>query len=164
MDFPSNNAIQDLLKQLKDINSKLQSVKEEGEEVNMDVRNCLAELDHRMMLLIQVDERLCDTLVQLDAVRQEKEKLVQQIRDLGDVTRTTKPSDACLSDMQMEEALLLEEEEDLKRQCEQLKMILKRASKSKKKGQDPLNDRETSKDSSQNVTAVKPGRKRVTCK
>ncbi|KAM9487142.1 uncharacterized protein Hap1MRO34_006990 isoform 2-T2 [Clarias gariepinus] len=82
MDSPQNppnvssqydKEVQDLLKQLKDASCKLQRVKSEREEVNAEVHQWREEMDRRMLLVLHVDERVCDALMELEAAKQKKQ-------------------------------------------------------------------------------------------
>ncbi|MCJ8732150.1 hypothetical protein PDJAM_G00207940 [Pangasius djambal] len=114
--------VQDLLKQLKDATSKLQRVKSEREEVNMEVHQCREEMDRRMLLLLHVDDRVCDALMELEAAKRKKQTLSQQT--LNTHAREPKLSGVCVSVMQKQVEALEEEENKLKLQCEQMKKAL----------------------------------------
>ncbi|XP_034160305.1 uncharacterized protein si:ch211-167j6.3 isoform X2 [Pangasianodon hypophthalmus] len=75
--------VQDLLKRLKDATSKLQRVKSEREEVNKEVHQCREEMDRRMLLVLHVDDRVCDALMELEAAKQKKQTLIQLIQTLN---------------------------------------------------------------------------------
>ncbi|MCI4378021.1 hypothetical protein PGIGA_G00210700 [Pangasianodon gigas] len=116
--------VQDLLKRLKDATSKLERVKSEREEVNMEVHQCREEMDRRMLLLLHVDDRVCDALMELEAAKQKKQTLIQLIQTLNTHAREPKLSSVCVSVMQKQVEALEEEENKLKLQCEQVKKAL----------------------------------------
>ncbi|KAM9487141.1 uncharacterized protein Hap1MRO34_006990 isoform 1-T1 [Clarias gariepinus] len=133
MDSPQNppnvssqydKEVQDLLKQLKDASCKLQRVKSEREEVNAEVHQWREEMDRRMLLVLHVDERVCDALMELEAAKQKKQALIELIQSLNTHTREKKLSSASLSLMQKRVEALEEEEKKLKLQCEQVKKAL----------------------------------------
>ncbi|KAF4086657.1 hypothetical protein AMELA_G00086880 [Ameiurus melas] len=125
MDSPHDGkAVQDLSKRLKDATSKLQRVKSEREEVNMEVHQRCEEMDRRMLLLLPVDNQVCDALMELEAAKQKKQTLIQLIESLSTRTRETKLSSVSVSMMQEKVVVLEEEENKLKLQCEQVKKAL----------------------------------------
>ncbi|KAG7331552.1 hypothetical protein KOW79_005521 [Hemibagrus wyckioides] len=133
MDSPQDNthnssqndkAVHDLLKQLKDATSKLQRVKAESEDVRMEVQQWREEMDRRMLLLLHVDDRVCDALMELEAVKQEKRTLIQLIETLNTRAREMKLSSISVSVMHKQVEALEEEEHKLKAQCEHVKKVL----------------------------------------
>ncbi|XP_047014721.1 uncharacterized protein si:ch211-167j6.3 isoform X2 [Ictalurus punctatus] len=132
MDSPHDDKdVQDLSKRLKDATSKLQRVKSEREEVNMEVHQRREDMDRRMLLLLHVDNRVCDALIELEAAKQKKQTLVQLIESLSTHTWETKLSSVSVSVMQEKVEVLEEEENKLKLQCEQVKKALDDVQESK---------------------------------
>ncbi|XP_037394894.1 uncharacterized protein si:ch211-167j6.3 [Pygocentrus nattereri] len=152
--------VQDLLKMLKDRTCELQSLKNRREEISQQIHLDREEMDRRTLLLLYMDEGLMDALMKLDAVKKEQQKLDQQIHEL--TTRSTERSKVSLSQLQKQEATLLEEENQLKLQRENLKKALEDAQKNTQKGPEFLQENQTPQtDASRNETAAKPGRKRA---
>ncbi|XP_067299650.1 kinetochore protein Nuf2 [Pseudorasbora parva] len=146
--FQDDTEIQDLLKQLNDAKTELQLTKDEVEQVNKDVNKCREELDRRMMMMVQMDEGLCNSLLELDTLMQEKKSLANQLEELN-LSRTMESKQAVLRSLQEEESVLQEQERNLKLKSEQLRKELVEASSNIQEGS-----------SSQNKSTKKPVRKR----
>ncbi|XP_046701024.1 uncharacterized protein si:ch211-167j6.3 [Silurus meridionalis] len=116
--------VQNLLKRLKDATSKLQQVKAEKEVISMEVHQRREELDRRMLLLLHVDDRVCDALMELEAAKQKKQTLTQLNQSLDTSAREVKLRNVSVSIMQNQVKELEEEENKLKLQCEQVKKEL----------------------------------------
>ncbi|KAL7865161.1 hypothetical protein SRHO_G00104080 [Serrasalmus rhombeus] len=152
--------VQDLLKELRDRTCELQSLKNRREEISQQIHLDREEMDRRTLTLLYMDEGLMDALMKLDAVKKEQQKLDQQIHEL--TTRSSERSKVSLSQLQKQEATLLEEENQLKLQRENLKKVLEDAQKNTQKGPEFLQENQTPQtDASRNETAAKPGRKRA---
>ncbi|KAK3568979.1 hypothetical protein QTP86_021377 [Hemibagrus guttatus] len=76
------------------------------------------EMDRRMLLLLHVDDRVCDALMELEAVKQEKRMLTQLMETLNTRVREMKLSSVSVSVMHKQVEALEEEEHKLKVQCE----------------------------------------------
>ncbi|XP_001342546.1 uncharacterized protein si:ch211-167j6.3 isoform X1 [Danio rerio] len=118
--FQDDKEIQDLSKQLEDAKTELQLTNDEVERVNKDVNKCREELDQRMMMMVQKDEGLCNSLLELDAIMQEKKHLISQLEEFT-LSGTIESKQALLRSLQTEESSLLEQECNLKLKREQLK-------------------------------------------
>ncbi|KAK9969586.1 hypothetical protein ABG768_027747 [Culter alburnus] len=125
--FQDNTEIQGLLKQIEDAKSELQLTKDEVEQVNKDVNKCREEMDRRMMMMVQMDEGLWNSLLELDALMQEKKSLADQLEELT-LSSTVESKQALLRSLQEEESSLLEQERNLKLKHEQLRKALAEAS------------------------------------
>uniref|UniRef100_A0AAR2KJN5 Uncharacterized protein n=1 Tax=Pygocentrus nattereri TaxID=42514 RepID=A0AAR2KJN5_PYGNA len=126
--------LMDLLKMLKDRTCELQSLKNRREEISHLCSCSREEMDRRTLLLLYMDEGLMDALMKLDAVKKEQQKLDQQIHELTTRFGHTARSKVSLSQLQKQEATLLEEENQLKLQRENLKKALEDAQKNTQKG------------------------------
>lgn len=124
--FQDDTEIQDLLKQLKDAKTELQLTKDEVEQVNKDVNKCREEMDRRMMMMVQMDEGLCNSLLELDTLMQEKKSLANQLEEFT-LSRTMESKQAVLRSLREEESSLLEQECNLKLRSEQLRKALAEA-------------------------------------
>ncbi|XP_051999213.1 uncharacterized protein si:ch211-167j6.3 [Xyrauchen texanus] len=121
--FEDDPEIQDLLKQLKDAKTEQQVTKDELDQVNKDVNSCREEMDRRMMMMVQVDEGLWNSLLELDAVMEEKKSLAKQLQELT-LSRTIESNQALLRSLQKEKSHLLELEHNLKIRRDQLRKEL----------------------------------------
>ncbi|XP_067266385.1 BICD family-like cargo adapter 1 [Chanodichthys erythropterus] len=129
--FQDNTEIQGLLKQIEDAKTELQLTKDEVEQVNKDVNKCREEMDRRMMMMVQMDEGLWNSLLELDALMQEKKSLAGQLEELT-LSSTVESKQALLRSLQEEESSLLEQECNLKLKHEQLRKALAEASSNMK--------------------------------
>ncbi|XP_056107709.1 uncharacterized protein si:ch211-167j6.3 [Rhinichthys klamathensis goyatoka] len=125
--FQDDTEIQDLLKQLNDAKTELQLTKDEVGRVNKDVNKCREEMDRRIMMMVQIDEGLWNSLLELDALMQEKKSLANQLEEFT-LTRTVESKQALVRSLQEEESGLLEQERNLKLKREQLLKALAEAS------------------------------------
>ncbi|XP_057192216.1 uncharacterized protein si:ch211-167j6.3 [Triplophysa rosa] len=156
--FNDDKEIQDLLKQLSDAKTELQFTKDELEQVNKDVKKCRDEMDRRMMMMVQMDEGLWNSLLELDSVMQEKKSLVDQLQELT-LSNTIESKQALLSGLQKQESSLLEQECNLKLKLNQLRKALEDPSSNKEEvsqGESPIHP----DSSSQDKPTVKSVRKR----
>ncbi|KAI5616364.1 hypothetical protein C0J50_24071 [Silurus asotus] len=90
----------------------------------MEVHQRREELDRRMLLLLHVDDRVCDALMELEAAKQKKQTLTQLNQSLDMSAREVKLRNVSVSIMQNQVKELEEEENKLKLQCEQVKKEL----------------------------------------
>ncbi|XP_065149388.1 uncharacterized protein [Paramisgurnus dabryanus] len=162
--FENDQEIQDLLQQLKDVKTEFQSTQDELEQVTKDVNTCREEMDRRMMMMVQMDEGLWNSLLELDSVMQERKGLENQLQELT-LSSTVESQQALLSGLQEEKSSLLEQEHKLKLRCEQLRKALEGPSSNIEKGAKGTNvsqsENPTKPDSSsQSKSTVKPVRKR----
>ncbi|GAA6096628.1 uncharacterized protein si:ch211-167j6.3 isoform X1 [Tachysurus ichikawai] len=81
-------------------------------------------MDCRMLLLLHLDDQVCEALIELEAVKQEKQILMQLIQTMNAEAREMKLNSVSVSVMQQQEEALLEEENKLKLQCEHVKKML----------------------------------------
>ncbi|XDV30740.1 hypothetical protein PO909_033590 [Leuciscus waleckii] len=125
--FQDDTEIQDLLKQIDDAKTELQLTKDEVEQVNKDVNKCREEMDRRIMMMVQVDEGLWNSLLELDALMQLKKSLASQLEEFT-LTSSVESKQALVRSLQEEKSGLLEQERNLKLRREQLTKALEEAS------------------------------------
>ncbi|KAF5886283.1 ankyrin repeat and zinc finger domain-containing protein 1 isoform X1, partial [Clarias magur] len=160
MDSPQNHPnvssqydkdVQDLLKRLKDATCELQRVTCEREEVNTEVLQGREETDRRMLLLLHVDERVCDALMELEAAEQKKQALIELIQSLNTHARSqsvpytvlmAKPNRCSLFDLAVEPNLIdgLREVSGLQNHQEPLHLIIREDVSDDKRGTDASQD------------------------
>ncbi|XP_072541439.1 uncharacterized protein [Salminus brasiliensis] len=146
-------SVQDLLKELKDRREELQRVKDEREQISLQIQQHREEMDRRMLLLLYMDEGLMDALVKLDSVKKEKQKLENQIHQL--TSRNPQWHAVSLTDLQRELSAVLQEETGLSLRCGDLRAALQ----DPETGPEPPEQDRTSAD--QNQAAVRAARKRA---
>ncbi|KAK7153892.1 hypothetical protein R3I94_007298 [Phoxinus phoxinus] len=156
--FQDDTEIQDLLRQLNDAKTELQLTKDEVEQVNKDVNKCREEMDRRIMMMVQMDESLWNSLLELDALMQEKKSLANQLEELH-LTWTVESKQALVRSLQEEESVLLEQERNLKLKREQLMKALAEASSNIEEVSQAENQGKPGP-SSQSKSTEKPVRKR----
>ncbi|XP_055071718.2 uncharacterized protein [Misgurnus anguillicaudatus] len=159
--FENDQEIQDLLQQLKDAKTEFQRTQDELEQVNKDVNTCREEMDRRMIMMVQMDEGLWNSLLELDSVMLERKSLENQLQELT-LSSTIESQQALLSGLQEEKSSLMEQEHNLQLRCEQLRKALEGPSSNIEKDTSFSQSENPTKpdSSSQSKSTVKPVRKR----